>query len=128
MKLGKEAAIFGFFSSFGVQAFEQNSVPDGKDRPEYPYITYELKTGRFSEYDTSVIFSIWDDNNSIERLIGIAKSIASYLGRMGKVIKIDDGYILIMADNPFCEIGADEAIKTVKRARCSLKMRFYTNT
>lgn len=127
MKLTKIEAIYQFFAGFGVPAFEQNSVPDGKDRPAYPYITYELRPDRFGDYDTSVMFSVWDDNNSIERVVSISDSIARSLGRIGKVLKCDGGYVLMIADTPFCDIRAEESARTIKRALCSVKMRYYTN-
>lgn len=127
MKLTKVEAIYQFFAGFGVPAYEQNSVPDGKDRPEYPYITYELRTDSFGDYDTSAMFSVWDDNDSIERVVDISDSIARALGRIGKVIKCDEGFVLIIADSPFCDIRAEEKVRTIKRALCSVRIRYYTN-
>lgn len=121
----KEAAINKFFSSFGVKAYEQNSVPDGSDRPAYPYITYELRTDAFGEYDTSVLFSIWDSNSSIARVVQIKDAISRALGEAGKMLNCDDGYILIMRDSPFADLRAEED-KKIKRELCSIKMRFYT--
>lgn len=121
----KEEAIHKFFSSFGVKAYEQNSVPDGKDRPPYPYITYELRTDAFGEYDTSVLFSIWDSDSSITRIVQIKDTISKALGEAGKMLKCDDGFILIMRDTPFADIRAEED-KKIKRELCSIKIRYYT--
>ena len=40
----REQAIFDFWNSFNIPAFEENSVPTGEDAPAYPYITYQLVT------------------------------------------------------------------------------------
>ena len=40
----KAAAIYQFWNSFGLAAYEENSVPDDAT---FPYITYQLVTDSF---------------------------------------------------------------------------------
>ena len=56
-------ALYSFWSSFGVPAFEENSVPTSGDYPKYPYITYEVSTGGFNS-DINVNGYIWTRSNS----------------------------------------------------------------
>ena len=40
----KAEALHSFYSSFGLTAYEENSVPDDA---EFPYITYNITTDSF---------------------------------------------------------------------------------
>lgn len=33
-----------FYSSFGLPAYDENSVPTGENAPAFPYITYSFHT------------------------------------------------------------------------------------
>ena len=52
----KAAALHSFYSSFGLTAYEENSVPDDA---EFPYITYNITTDSFGNYSTARTFSLW---------------------------------------------------------------------
>ena len=38
----KEQVLQEFFSGFGLAAFQEDAVPTGDDKPQFPYITYEV--------------------------------------------------------------------------------------
>lgn len=122
----KEQAIYNFFASFGIPAFEENSVPTGNDKPAYPYITYELRTTAFGEYDTACTFSIWDNSSSWGRLASYVRAISERIGRAGRVLPCDNGYILIYRGSPFAQAMAEQDT-SVKRELCGINVRYYTN-
>lgn len=59
----KAAAIYNFWSGFGIPAYEENSVPSGKDAPEFPYVTYQLITDSFGA-DVAMTASLWYRDSS----------------------------------------------------------------
>lgn len=99
----KIEALYSFFSSFGIPAYEENSVyamaEDG-DVPSFPYLTYELKTDSFSESDVFISFSLWYRTMSLLDIQAKSDEIAASIGRIGKMIDYDTGSILIMRSQP----------------------------
>lgn len=57
----KEQAFDLFFNQFGL-FYEENSVPGGQDKPDFPYGTYEVQTGSFG--DEFPISAKWWDRSS----------------------------------------------------------------
>ena len=57
--MNKAAALYQFFSYFGLDAYEENSVYALETPPAFPYLTYEMKTDAFGVYDTALSFSLW---------------------------------------------------------------------
>ena len=51
----KAAAIYQFWNSFGLTAYEENSVPV---EAAFPYITYQLVTDSFDR-EIPLVASIW---------------------------------------------------------------------
>ena len=43
----KAEALHGFYSSFGLRAYEASSVPTGEDAPAFPYLTYDFAADSF---------------------------------------------------------------------------------
>ena len=84
--MDKQQAYNSFWNSFGVLAFEENSVPDddiieemiksGIATAKYPYITYQVLVGDLDQplFPTA---SIWDRSTSWERADTLANSISA---------------------------------------------------
>ena len=47
MAILKTQALYNFFSGFELPAYEENTVPTGKNAPTLPYITYATATSGF---------------------------------------------------------------------------------
>ena len=47
MAILKTQALCSFFSGLNLPAYEDNTVPTGKNAPELPYITYATATSGF---------------------------------------------------------------------------------
>ena len=82
----KFKAIQDFWSSFGLQAYDENSVPSGDSAPLFPYITYSLSYDTF-DHPVSMVVNIWTRSSSwstafnkfaeVEKAIGAGKYITS---------------------------------------------------
>ena len=126
--MNKAKALYSFFSSFGVPAYEENSVYSLESPPPFPYITYQLKTDAFGEYDASITFSTWHRSASWVDSNAMIDAISAAIGRGGYIINdVEGGYLLIMRGSPFSQAMGDPSDDMVKRQYCNLKVRFYTN-
>lgn len=125
----KAAAIYQFFAAFGLDAYEETSVYALEGQPAFPYLTYEMGTDCFGEYDTFLTFSIWYRSTSWAAANAKVEEIAAAIGRDGKIIAVDGGYLLFkMHSSPFAVSMSDPSDSMVKRKKMNLLVRFYTST
>ncbi len=125
----KAAAIHAFFSQFLV-AYEENSVYDMDEPPEFPYLTYQLITGAFDpENDgVSVSVSLWYRSESWLAINAKSEEISRAIGRHGILLKCDGGRILIRrSDTNFAQSMGDPSDDRVKRKILSLTIEYFTN-
>lgn len=111
--MDKWQALYEFWSGFGCEAYEQNSVPD-RDDIEYPYITYPAASGLFDS-GTSVTASVWTRSTSWELADSLSDAIEAELSRGGKTVRYDDGLIWITVGQPFSQSMGDPSDDKVKR-------------
>lgn len=123
----KAAALYQFFSGFGIPAYEENSVYDMDDIPEFPYITYEIQIDSFSESDVPLTFSTWHKSTSWVAANALTQTISDTIGRSGAVLHCDGGYILIQRSHPFAQNTGDDSDDRVKRIIHNISVRYYTN-
>ena len=123
----KAAALYNFFSSFGLEAWRESNVYSLETAPAFPYLTYELTTDAFGEFDTALSFSLWYRSTSWGNADAKAEEISAAIGRTGKVLKVDGGYLLIMRASPFAQSLDDPSDDMIKRKLCNITVRYYTN-
>lgn len=123
----KAQALHQFFSEFGMTAFEENSVYSLESPPAFPYITYEFKTDAFGDADSSLTFSTWHRSTSWSAPNAKAEEISAFIGRGGRRIQIEGGYLLIMRGSPFSQSMGDPSDDMIKRKLFNINVRFYTS-
>lgn len=97
-------AINSFWNSFGIPAYDENTVPDNA---EMPYITYQAATGNF-EKSITLVASIWYRQTKWSDISKKADEIAQYIGYSFRAIKLNDGYLVLMQGDPFAQRMQDE--------------------
>ena len=123
----KAAALYSFFSGFGIDAYEENSVYALESPPAFPYLTYEVRTDAFGEFDTAISFSTWHRSTSWAASNAKAEEISAAIGRGGTILHVDGGYMLIMRGSPFAQSLGDPSDDMIKRKLFNITVRFYTN-
>lgn len=109
--MNKYQALDTFFNSFGLSAYEENSIP--KDAV-MPYITYSVVTNMLSETGVNMSCNIWYKSNLWKTINAKTEEISSRLSG-GVNLKTDDGYIVLYRGTPFAQnIPHDNADSTVK--------------
>lgn len=117
--MDKWQAIQKFWGSFGLPAYDENSVPDDATAP---YITYSAQTASF-EAPLLLTGSIWYRSQSWEAISKKADEIAL---NSHKLIKLDDGYLFITQGSPFAQ-RMNDTDETVKRIYINLMCEFFTS-
>lgn len=90
--MDKEQALQSFWSSFGLPAYDENTVPEDAS---LPYITYEVATGSF-ENEIPLTASVFYKGSTWGPITQKTHEIAQRLYELrGSAIRIDDGLIRI---------------------------------
>ena len=85
--MNKIQAYDDFWNSFGLNAYDENSVPEDA---VLPYITYELVNADFGT-EVAVNASIWDKSYSWKRLSELDMEITDKITKGGMMVNYDDG-------------------------------------
>ena len=118
----KAAAIYQFWNSFGLTAYEENSVPDDAT---FPYITYQLVTDSFDR-EIPLTVSIWYRSESWTGINAKTDEISRTIGRGGKIIHCDGGAIWLKRGQPFAQSMGDESDNLIKRKYLNITAEFMT--
>ena len=119
----KEQAIHNFWSSFGVPAYDENTVPDDA---VLPYITYEVSTDSFNNVVISSA-SVWDRGNSWTRVTNIMNLISEELGIGGTTRKYDNGLMWVMKGTPFSRRIPDDN-QEIRHISMNIETEFVSST
>ena len=118
----KAAAIYQFWSSFGLTAYEENTVPTDAD---FPYITYQLVTDSFDR-EVQVTASLWYRSESWTAINAKTEEISQKISRGGKIIPCDGGAIWFKRGQPFAQNMRDESDGLIKRKYLNITAEFMT--
>lgn len=123
----KAAALQEFYSSFDLNAYEENSVYDEENDVSFPYLTYELITDSFGGGDVFPSVSLWYRSELWTAINEKTEEISKAIGRSGLMIPCDDGYIWIKRGSPFAQSMGDDTDDSVKRKVLKISMEFLTD-
>ena len=118
----KAAAIYQFWSSFGLTAYEENTVPDDA---AFPYITYQLVTDSFDR-EVQATASLWYRSESWTAINAKTEEISQKISRGGKIIACDGGAIWLKRGQPFSQNMGDESDNLIKRKYLNITAEFMT--
>ena len=118
----KAAAIYQFWNSFGLTAYEENTVPTDA---AFPYITYQLVTDSF-EREIPLTASIWYRSESWTGINAKTEEISQKISRGGKIISCDGGVIWLKRGQPFAQSMGDESDDLIKRKYLNITAEFMT--
>ena len=118
----KESAIHNFWSTFGLLAYEENSVPNDA---VLPYITYQLVVDSFDN-EVPMTASLWDNSTSWAYLTVKSNEIAQTIGRGGIFLDCDGGKIWIKRGVPFIQNMSDPSDPNIKRKLINVTVEYLT--
>lgn len=118
----KAASIYQFWNSFGLKAYEENTMPDDAD---FPYITYQLVTDSFDR-EIQLTASLWYRSESWTAINSKTEEISQKISRGGKIIPCDGGAIWLKRGQPFAQSMGDESDNLIKRKYLNITAEFMT--
>ena len=118
----KAAAIYQFWNSFGMTAYEENSVPV---EAAFPYITYQLVTDSFAR-EIPLTASIWYRSESWTGINSKTEEISQTVSRGGQIISCDGGAVWLKRGQPFAQSMGDESDDLIKRKFLNITAEFMT--
>jgi hypothetical protein len=118
----KAAAIYQFWNSFDLTAYEENTVPTDA---EFPYVTYQLVTDSFDR-EVAATASLWYRGESWTAINAKTEEISAHIGLGGKIIKCDGGRIWIKRGQPFAQNMGDESDDLIKRKYLNVNIEYFT--
>lgn len=109
--MDKLQAFNQFWSSFGIPAYDENTVPD-EAKP--PYITYQIASDDFG----NALFlnaSIWYRDTSWLAITQKEKEISARIGRGGCTVGYDGGAFWIVKGTPWAQrmVDTDDMIRRI---------------
>ena len=119
----KAAAIYQFWNSFGLTAYEENTVPDDA---AFPYITYQLVTDSFDR-EIPLTASLWYRSESWTGINAKVEEISQKISRGGKIISCDGGAVWLKRGQPFAQNMGDESDDLIKRKYINITAEFMTS-
>lgn len=123
--MDKWQAIHNFWNSFGIPAYDENTVNTGEESPKPPYITYNALTGAVGQ-NLSLTASIWYKGYSWEEISQKADEIAEGIGYGFTLANVDGGYIYITLGQPFAQRMNDPEDDSIRRVYIILNAEFLT--
>ena len=118
----KAAAIYQFWSGFGLTAYEENTVPTDA---VFPYITYQLVTDSFYR-EIPITASLWYRSESWTAINAKTEEISQAISRGGKIISCDGGAVWLKRGQPFAQNMGDESDDLIKRKCLNITAEFMT--
>lgn len=117
----KAAALYKFFSGFGIAAYPTTDVPDDT---QFPYLVYEFTMGAFEDitYPTVELYYYSESNLKINAK---AQEISDACHN-GAPIRFDGGGAMIYS-GPWTGLR-DEVSPDIKRRRSNFTIQWVSNT
>ena len=122
--MNKSQALYNFWSSFGLEAYDQFTVPTGSGLPDFPYITYEVSEDEI-DYPVLLTASLWYSGTSWEAVEAKAQQNAERIKRMN-AIKLDNGYMTITSASPFARRMDDPNDGGIRRIVLNVTVEYFT--
>ena len=119
--MDKAQALYSFWSSFDLPAYDETAVPEGAP---FPRLTYETATDSFGG-EVALTAALWYYSTSWEDISKKSAQIAAYIGMGGKIIKTNDGAIWVKRGTPFGQRMADSN-DSLRKIVLNITAEFFT--
>lgn len=116
----KWTAINTLWNSFGLNAYDENTVPE---QAEVPYITYQAATASLDEV-VYITASIWYRSNSWAEVSQKAEEISNLIGG-GMGVGYDGGRLWVTKTTPFAQRMADDNDAQIRRIVLQVAAEFH---
>lgn len=123
--MDKAMALHRFWSSFGIPAYDESTVPTGADAPAFPYLTYNVVEDSFDN-TVAMTASLWYRGSSWHEITQKAELIAVSVGLGGKLIPFDGSSLWIKRGTPFAQRMSDESDDMIRRIYINIEAEYFS--
>lgn len=121
--MDKAQAIHNFWNSFGLKAYDENSVPDDVT---FPYITYNVQTDSMDRV-LNLYGSIWYRDTAWAQISQKSDEIAKALYNTSPyLLKLNKGYLWLTKGQPFAQRMGDPSDDMIRRMYLNIQAEFLT--
>lgn len=118
-------ALQGFWSGFGLKAYDENTVPDNAMTANGgKYLTYEVAVAGFDE-PVSATASLWYKSTSWAEITAKEETIYATIGSGGVIVPYTGGALWIKRGKPFAQRMSDPD-DTIRRIYLTVEIEFFT--
>jgi hypothetical protein len=123
--MDKEQALHQFWSSFGLTAYDENTVPDNALTINFrKYLTYNVATAALDE-PTPLYANLWYKSSSWDEITAKANEIAGKISLVGSFTDYDGGTLWITRGKPFSQRMPDDD-DTIRRIYVNVTAEFIS--
>lgn len=115
------AALYSFFSGFGLKAYTEYNVPDNAT---LPYITYQDIQPDWRGQST-LYARLWYRSNSLREISAKADEIAAAVGEAVS-LPTPGGFVMLSKDSPFAQLMPMEGDDTLRVIYLLFTIQAYT--
>mgnify|MGYP006988836968 CR=1 FL=1 len=116
------AALYSFFSGFGLPAYPEYIVPDDA---QLPYITYQLQETDWRA-NTTIYARVWYRSTSLTEISAKVDEIAAAVGE-GLSIPTPNGCVMLTRGTPFMQYMPMEGDDTLRVMYLLFDLYTYTD-
>lgn len=120
--MNKAEALYGFWASFGLSAYEEGSVPEGA---AFPYITYPLSVGDWGAV-VPLTADLWYRTTALGNINDKTGEIAGRIGLGGVKLYCSGGHIHLYCGSPWAQLMEDPDDDMIRRMHINITARFNT--
>lgn len=121
--MDKHQALYAFWSSFGLPAYDQYTVPDGT---ALPYLTYEDVTDSLGNV-VNMTASLWYRDNSWTAISRKAQQIADTIEAMYPItLPLDTGRVYLTRGRPWAQRMNEPDDSGIRRVVLNLQAEYLT--
>lgn len=118
----KAAALYNFFSGFGVTAFPTQAEPG----TAFPYLVYEPNIGSWDDGAIPIAVNLWYYGDAESPINAKVSEISAKIGMGGVYVPCDGGAVLIQRSTPFSQPVTDQADDKIKGRYIQLTAEYLT--
>lgn len=118
--MNKIMSLHSFWSSFGLKAYDENSVPDNA---QLPYLTYESSSDDFGN-TLAQTASLWYRSSSWSDITSKEQEIADFITRGGRMIAYDGGSMWIQKASPWAQRLSEPSDEMIRRIVLNITIEF----
>jgi len=120
--MNKMQTLHAFWSSFGLKAYDETSVPDNA---QLPYITYEASSDEFGNKIAQTA-SLWYRSSSWADITEKEEQIAEFIGRGGVMVAYEGGSMWIQKAVPWAQRMDDPSDEMIRRIVLNVTIEFLS--